>query len=73
MFIYAILGVQWYAKVKYGENIKDNANFQDFWTVMLLLVRCSTGENWNGFMCVSINTSTTCFTNHALIIQRKTN
>jgi len=50
MFIYAILGVQWYAKVKYGENIKDNANFQDFWTVMLLLVRCSTGENWNGLM-----------------------
>jgi voltage-dependent calcium channel L type alpha-1D len=50
MFIYAILGVQWYAKVRYGENIKDNANFQDFWTAMLLLVRCSTGENWNGLM-----------------------
>lgn len=28
----------------------EQANFQTFWGSMVLLLRFSTGENWNGFM-----------------------
>lgn len=30
--------------------VTEQANFQSFWDSMLLLLRFSTGENWNGFM-----------------------
>jgi len=49
-FIYAILGVQLYAKVRFQGSLGPNANFQSFWTAVLLLLRAATGENWNGLM-----------------------
>lgn len=30
--------------------VDEQANFQTFWGSMVLLLRFSTGENWNGFM-----------------------
>lgn len=30
--------------------VDEQANFQNFWGSMVLLLRFSTGENWNGFM-----------------------
>ena len=30
--------------------VNEQANFQTFWGSMVLLLRFSTGENWNGFM-----------------------
>lgn len=30
--------------------VDEHANFQTFWGSIVLLLRFSTGENWNGFM-----------------------
>lgn len=49
-FVYAILGVNLFGKIKAGENITDHANFRTFGSAMLTLLRMSTGEAWNGIM-----------------------
>eukprot|EP01065_Artemidia_motanka_P016648 TRINITY_DN2025_c3_g1_i4.p1 TRINITY_DN2025_c3_g1~~TRINITY_DN2025_c3_g1_i4.p1 ORF type:complete len:1864 (+),score=575.12 TRINITY_DN2025_c3_g1_i4:699-5594(+) len=49
-FIYAVLGVNLYAKVKRGEYLTRHANFETFWRALLMLMRVVTGENWNGVM-----------------------
>lgn len=49
-FIYAVCGVQLYAKVEQLDNVTPQANFTNFWVALLTLFRFSTGENWNGFM-----------------------
>eukprot|EP01062_Namystynia_karyoxenos_P015970 TRINITY_DN1582_c0_g5_i1.p1 TRINITY_DN1582_c0_g5~~TRINITY_DN1582_c0_g5_i1.p1 ORF type:complete len:2356 (+),score=741.40 TRINITY_DN1582_c0_g5_i1:94-7161(+) len=49
-FIYAILGVNLFAKVRRGEYLNKHANFEDFPSALLMLVRIVTGENWNGVM-----------------------
>ena len=49
-FIYAVMGVQLFAYVKLGDALNDQANFQNFWGAMLMLMRSATGENWNGVM-----------------------
>jgi hypothetical protein len=52
VFIYGVMGVQLFAKVKMPGNngIDEHANFQTFSSAMLTLLRCSTGEFWNGLM-----------------------
>merc|ERR1719506_1038881 len=49
-FIYAVMGVQLFAKVKYGDALNEQANFQTFGSAMMMLFRSATGENWNGVM-----------------------
>lgn len=49
-FMYSVGGVQLYSFVPDNENINHQANFRSFGNAMLLLLRFSTGENWNGFM-----------------------
>ncbi|CAN0277135.1 unnamed protein product [Pylaiella littoralis] len=49
-FIYAVMGVQLFATVGLRGAVDEQANFQTFWGSMVLLLRFSTGENWNGFM-----------------------
>ncbi|EGZ28555.1 hypothetical protein PHYSODRAFT_467180 [Phytophthora sojae] len=49
-FIYAAMGVQLFAKVKFGELITPTANFQSLLKAMITLVRCATGERWNDMM-----------------------
>eukprot|EP00752_Nemacystus_decipiens_P001936 g1865.t1 len=49
-FVYAALGEQLYAKVGLNGAVTSQANFRSFWDSMVLLLRFSTGENWNGFM-----------------------
>ncbi|GLD95008.1 hypothetical protein PINS_up003633 [Pythium insidiosum] len=49
-FIYAAMGVQLFAKVKFGELITRTANFQSITRAMVTLVRCATGERWNDMM-----------------------
>ncbi|CAN0138125.1 unnamed protein product [Ectocarpus sp. 12 AP-2014] len=49
-FIFAAMGVQLYAKVGLEGALNAQANFRSFWDTMVLLLRFSTGENWNGFM-----------------------
>ncbi|KAG2787764.1 Sodium channel protein [Phytophthora cactorum] len=50
LFIYATMGVQIFAKVAMSANIDDHANFQDFGTGFLFLLRAATGEAWNSCM-----------------------
>ena len=55
LFIFAILGVQFFAGLMWAEgpvsgNIDAHANFQSFFTAFLTLFRSCTGENWNGMM-----------------------
>jgi len=49
-FIFSVCGVQLYSMVKLNDDLNEQANFRTFGNAMLLLVRFSTGENWNGFM-----------------------
>merc|ERR1711959_282211 len=55
-FIYAGRGVQLFSLVKLGESLNAQANFQNFWDAVLLLMRSATGENWNGVMYELANT-----------------
>ena len=50
MFIYAVLGVNLFAKVRLGSALNHHANFQTFSGAIFVLVRCVTGEFWNGIM-----------------------
>nr|XP_026689963.1 voltage-dependent L-type calcium channel subunit alpha-1D isoform X2 [Ciona intestinalis] len=51
-FIYAVIGMQVFGKVKPidGEQINRNNNFQTFIQSVLLLFRCATGESWQEVM-----------------------
>eukprot|EP00756_Hemistasia_phaeocysticola_P019108 Hpha_TRINITY_DN15640_c10_g1::TRINITY_DN15640_c10_g1_i1::g.97884::m.97884 len=49
-FIFAVLGVNLFAKVKRGEYLTYHANFETFPRALLMLTRIMTGENWNGVM-----------------------
>ena len=44
------LFTHWYTQVGLRGAVDEQANFQTFWGSMVLLLRFSTGENWNGFM-----------------------
>jgi len=45
-----VAGVQLFATVKFGDNLSEHNNFQDFFTAFITLFRATTGENWNGIM-----------------------
>ena len=49
-FIYAVLGMELFGHVKWGDYINDEANFCRFSSAMLTMFRCATGEDWNGIM-----------------------
>ena len=50
MYIYSILGVELFSHLQHGEFIDDDANFETFGAAMLTMVRCITGESYNGIM-----------------------
>ena len=50
MYIYTILGVQLFAKVRSEGAMNEYANFQEFWKAFMLLIRSATGEAWNELM-----------------------
>lgn len=49
-FIYAVIGVQLFCFLPNNGILNNQANFRSLGSAMLLLMRFSTGENWNGFM-----------------------
>jgi voltage-dependent calcium channel L type alpha-1D len=49
-FIFAVTGIQLFAKVGYHGSYNEHANFRDFGVALLTLLRFSTGEAWNNFM-----------------------
>lgn len=70
MFIFAIMGMSLFGNTRYGEYLNRHANFDSFPSALLLLIRITTGESWNGIMrdcmiktqCLSVEQS---FTNTA--------
>jgi len=50
IYIYTILGVQLFAKIKLQGALNNYTNFQEFWKAFMMLIRCSTGEAWNELM-----------------------
>ena len=59
-FIYAACGVQLFSIIALNDVMNDQANFRSFGNAMLLLLRFSTGENWNGFMRSMMINSENC-------------
>ena len=50
VYLYAILGLNLFSRVKLHEELDDHANFQNFINSFLTMVRCATGEAWNDIM-----------------------
>lgn len=50
LFMYTVLGVELFAKVKLQENLSVHANFQTFGTALTTLLRMATGESWQAIM-----------------------
>ena len=50
IYIFAIIGIQCFAKIEYYGYYNQNANFRKISTSILSLLRFSTGENWGSFM-----------------------
>lgn len=49
-FIYAIIGVNLFSNVESGKILNTHLNFSTFGQAMLILFRCSTGEDWYKIM-----------------------
>ncbi len=53
IFLYSVLGMTFFAKVKLVGALDTHANFQSFGLAMLTLIRMSTGESWHEIMYAS--------------------
>lgn len=49
-FLYAIMGMALWGRVKFGQFINEDSNFTSFYMAMMMLLRCGTGESWEGVM-----------------------
>ena len=49
-FVYAVMGVQLFCGAPFQDFLTADANFENFGNAMFLLMRVTTGENWNGIM-----------------------
>ena len=49
-FLFAVLGMQLFAHVAWGEHLNADANFCSFATALTTMFRCATGESFNGIM-----------------------
>lgn len=47
LLIYAVLGMNLFASVKFHGGINEEVNFRSFGLSLMLLMRCATGENWS--------------------------
>jgi hypothetical protein len=52
LFLYSVLGVEWFATVKLGDQneLDANVNFQTFGRALMTLFRMATGESWHAIM-----------------------
>ena len=55
-FIYAALGINLFSGVMLQENLDSKNNFQSFHNALIILMKFSTGEDWNAFMYELANT-----------------
>ena len=49
-FIYSALGINLFSGVMYQDLYNSKTNFRNFFSALLLLMRCLTGEEWNHLM-----------------------
>ena len=74
-FIYSVLGVFMFSNIKQGDAIDSWTNFSNFGYAMILLFRCSTGEDWYKIMfdctrttdCVSEDGTNNCGTSFGFL------
>lgn len=59
-FIYAAIGMQLFSFIPNNSMVTEHANFRSFGSAMFLLLRFSTGENWNGYMRAIIPSNDKC-------------
>ena len=50
LYIFAVIGMNLFAKVKFNGPMQRWLNFQSLQNSLLTLLRCATGENWNDLM-----------------------
>jgi hypothetical protein len=50
IFTFTVAGMDIFGEMPFADNINQNANFTTFYLTMMLLIRASTGENWNYIM-----------------------
>ena len=50
VFVFTLTGIAVFGEQEQEESLNKNANFRHFYTGMMLLIRCSTGESWNDIM-----------------------
>ena len=50
MVFYAIMGMNIFGRVKFNGELTDMAHFQTFSKAFLTMMKCATGEGWNGLM-----------------------
>jgi len=60
LFIYTCLGVGLFATTAHGEVLGPDANFQTFGSALLLVLRISTGENWQRIMFDTVSDRPNC-------------
>lgn len=49
-FIYAVVGMNLFGSIKYGNYLNDKVNFSNVGVGLLTLFRMITGESWDGIM-----------------------
>lgn len=62
-FIFAILGTFMFRNITTGLIISDQFNFKNFIMAMMMVIRMSTGEDWNLIMQDTSNTDGACIPN----------
>jgi hypothetical protein len=50
IYIYAVLGINLFADIKFNEPMHDRFNFLDVWNAFITLFATATGEGWDGLM-----------------------
>ena len=60
VYIFAVVGIQLFAKTEFYNSYNQSANFRTIGTSMLSLLRFSTGENWGQFMFDVYNINSGC-------------
>jgi glucose-6-phosphate-specific signal transduction histidine kinase len=49
-FTFSVAGMNLFSSADFYTEYSENANFTSFYLSMLMMIRCSTGENWNVIM-----------------------
>jgi hypothetical protein len=60
LFIYACLGIGIFSTLAPGKVIDSNLNFQDFGSALLVVLRVSTGEDWQRIMYDTVQARANC-------------